>query len=118
MAAPTAGLHFTDALLARLAARGVALHKVTLHVGAGTFLPVKADDTEGHTMHAEFGTVSAETAAALNAVRAKGGRIVAVGSTALRLLGSGGRRGRQIRAHSPAKPRSSSPPATASAPST
>ena len=65
-----------------------ASQKVTLHVGAGTFLPVKADDTAGHTMHAEFGTISAETASALNAVRAKGGRIVAVGSTALRLLES------------------------------
>ena len=59
---------------------------MTLHVGAGTFLPVKADDTSGHQMHAEFGSVSAETAEALNAARAKGGRIVAVGSTALRLL--------------------------------
>ena len=88
VAAPTAGLHFTDALLARLKERGVAIHKVTLHVGAGTFLPVKSDDTEGHKMHAEFGTVSAETAVALNAARAKGGRIVAVGSTALRLLES------------------------------
>ncbi len=88
VAAPTAGLHFTDALLAKLAARGVAVHKVTLHVGAGTFLPVKAEDTEGHKMHAEFGSLSAETADALNAARAKGGRIVAVGSTALRLLES------------------------------
>ena len=88
IAAPTAGLHFTDALLAKLTARGVALHKVTLHVGAGTFLPVKSDDTEGHKMHAEFGTVSADVAEALNAARAKGGRIVAVGSTALRLLES------------------------------
>src|SRR5690348_13963230 len=88
VAAPTAGLHFTEELLARLFARGVAVHKVTLHVGAGTFLPVKSEDTEGHQMHAEFGTLSAETAAALNAARAKGGRIVAVGSTALRLLES------------------------------
>ena len=88
VAAPTASLHFTEALLERLTARGVGLHKVTLHVGAGTFLPVKADDTAGHIMHAEFGTVTAETAAALNAVRAEGGRIVAVGSTALRLLES------------------------------
>ena len=87
VAAPTAGLHFTDRLLGRLKDRGIGLHKVTLHVGAGTFLPVKADDTEGHHMHAELGTVSAQTAAALKAARAKGGRIVAVGSTALRLLG-------------------------------
>ena len=88
VAAPTAGLHFTETLLMGLRERGISLQKVTLHVGAGTFLPVKADDTAGHTMHAEFGTVSAETADALNAVRAKGGRIVAVGSTALRLLES------------------------------
>jgi S-adenosylmethionine:tRNA ribosyltransferase-isomerase len=88
VAAPTAGLHFTDALLAHLHARGVAVHKVTLHVGAGTFLPVKADDTQGHKMHAEFGEVSVQTASALNAARAAGGRIVAVGSTALRLLES------------------------------
>ncbi|HZD88593.1 MAG TPA: tRNA preQ1(34) S-adenosylmethionine ribosyltransferase-isomerase QueA, partial [Pseudolabrys sp.] len=88
VAAPTAGLHFTDALLARLAARGVALHKVTLHVGAGTFLPVKADDTSGHKMHSEFAILTEETAAALNAARAKGGRIVAVGSTAMRTLES------------------------------
>lgn len=88
VAAPTAGLHFTDTLLSRLKARGVAVHKVTLHVGAGTFLPVKADETSEHKMHAEFGEVSAGTAAALNAARAAGGRIVAVGSTALRLLES------------------------------
>ena len=88
VAAPTAGLHFTDDLLARLAARGVARHTVTLHVGPGTFLPVKADDTADHRMHAEWGTVSAETAEALNAVRAAGGRIVAVGTTSLRLLES------------------------------
>jgi S-adenosylmethionine:tRNA ribosyltransferase-isomerase len=88
VAAPTAGLHFTDQLLAQLKGRGVSLHKVTLHVGAGTFLPVKTDDTASHAMHAEFGTVTAEVADALNAVRAAGGRIVAVGSTALRLLES------------------------------
>jgi len=88
VAAPTAGLHFTERLLERLAARGIALHKVTLHVGAGTFLPVKSDDIEAHKMHAEVGSVSGETADALNAARAKGGRIVAVGSTALRLLES------------------------------
>jgi S-adenosylmethionine:tRNA ribosyltransferase-isomerase len=88
VAAPTAGLHFTDDLLARLAARGVALHKVTLHVGPGTFLPVHADDTAAHKMHAEHGVVAAKTADALNAVKAAGGRIVAVGSTALRLIES------------------------------
>jgi S-adenosylmethionine:tRNA ribosyltransferase-isomerase len=88
VAAPTAGLHFTDALLQALHARGVALHRVTLHVGPGTFLPVKADDTAGHRMHPEWGVVSAETAAALNAACGAGGRIVAVGSTSLRLIES------------------------------
>src|SRR6185295_6010727 len=88
VAAPTAGLHFTDALLAGLAARGVAVHKVTLHVGPGTFLPVHADDTSGHKMHSEHAVLSAETAAALNAVHTGGGRIVAVGSTALRTVES------------------------------
>lgn len=86
VAAPTAGLHFTDALLAALRGRGIGLQTVTLHVGAGTFLPVKADDTDDHRMHAERGEVSAAAAAALNAARNAGGRIVAVGSTALRLL--------------------------------
>jgi S-adenosylmethionine:tRNA ribosyltransferase-isomerase len=86
VAAPTAGLHFTDALVTRLEERRIALHKVTLHVGAGTFLPVKADDTSAHRMHAETGSVSAETAEALNAVHRAGGRIVAVGSTSLRLI--------------------------------
>ncbi|HEU5018127.1 MAG TPA: tRNA preQ1(34) S-adenosylmethionine ribosyltransferase-isomerase QueA, partial [Pseudolabrys sp.] len=88
VAAPTAGLHFTDDLLARLAEAGIALHKLTLHVGAGTFLPVKTDDTAGHKMHAEFATLSADVAGALNAARERGGRIVAVGSTALRTLES------------------------------
>ena len=88
VAAPTAGLHFTDGLFARLAEAGVSRAMVTLHVGAGTFLPVKSEDTEDHHMHAESGTVSAETAQALNAVRAAGGRIVAVGTTSLRLLES------------------------------
>jgi S-adenosylmethionine:tRNA ribosyltransferase-isomerase len=88
VAAPTAGLHFTDELLQALHVRGVALHRVTLHVGPGTFLPVKADDTSGHRMHPEWGVVSAETATALNAVRRGGGRIVAVGSTSLRLIES------------------------------
>lgn len=98
VAAPTAGLHFTPRLLERLSAKGVALHKVTLHVGAGTFLPVKADETSDHKMHAEFGEVSAEVAAALNQLRAKGGRIVAVGSTALRLLESAAGETGQLRA--------------------
>jgi S-adenosylmethionine:tRNA ribosyltransferase-isomerase len=88
VAAPTAGLHFTDTLLAKLSARGVALHKLTLHVGPGTFLPVHADDTTEHKMHAEHAVMSAETADALNAVRDAGGRIVAVGSTALRTIES------------------------------
>lgn len=88
VAAPTASLHFTDALVVALKARGVSIHHVTLHVGAGTFLPVKVDDTAAHKMHSEWGTVSAETAAALNAARQAGGRTVAVGSTALRLIES------------------------------
>jgi S-adenosylmethionine:tRNA ribosyltransferase-isomerase len=88
VAAPTAGLHFTADLLARLAARGVEEHFVTLHVGAGTFLPVKVDDVSKHRMHAEIGHVSPKTAAALEAVRARGGRIVAVGTTSARLLES------------------------------
>src|SRR5712691_2902726 len=88
VAAPTAGLHFTDALVARLVARGISIHKVTLHVGAGTFLPVNAADTAQHRMHAEAGSVSEETASALNAVRRAGGRIVSVGSTSLRLVES------------------------------
>ena len=88
VAAPTAGLHFTPELFAALKARGVSSHFVTLHVGAGTFLPVKAEDTDAHRMHAEWGTVDAATADALNAVKAAGGRIVAVGTTSLRLLES------------------------------
>jgi S-adenosylmethionine:tRNA ribosyltransferase-isomerase len=86
VAAPTAGLHFTPALEQALRAHGVGLQRLTLHVGAGTFLPVKADDTAGHRMHSEWGSLSAATAAALNAARANGGRIVAVGTTSLRLL--------------------------------
>ena len=88
VAAPTAGLHFTPALLSALDAAGAERHCVTLHVGAGTFLPVKADDTDDHVMHEERGSISAETAAALNQARARGGRIVAVGTTTLRLLES------------------------------
>jgi S-adenosylmethionine:tRNA ribosyltransferase-isomerase len=91
VAAPTAGLHFTPAREAALHAHGVGLQRLTLHVGAGTFLPVKADDTAGHKMHSEWGNLSASTAAALNEARAKGGRIVAVGTTSLRLLESAAR---------------------------
>jgi S-adenosylmethionine:tRNA ribosyltransferase-isomerase len=88
VAAPTAGLHFTAGVVETLRAAGIALHRVTLHVGAGTFLPVKTDDISGHRMQAEWGTVSAETATALNMARRAGGRVVAVGSTSLRLLES------------------------------
>jgi len=88
VAAPTAGLHFTDELVAKLAARGVTVHKVTLQVGPGTFLPVHAEDTSGHKMHAEHAVISAATAEALNSVRARGGKVVAVGSTALRTIES------------------------------
>jgi S-adenosylmethionine:tRNA ribosyltransferase-isomerase len=88
VAAPTAGLHFTPGLEAALRGRGVDLHRLTLHVGAGTFLPVKVEETAEHRMHAEWGSISAATAGALNAARAKGGRIVAVGTTSLRLLES------------------------------
>jgi S-adenosylmethionine:tRNA ribosyltransferase-isomerase len=86
VAAPTAGLHFTDDLLQRLDDRGVQRVNVTLHVGAGTFLPVKAEDPAEHPMHSEYGEVPAATAEAVNAARAAGGRVVAVGTTALRLL--------------------------------
>ncbi|WP_413206784.1 tRNA preQ1(34) S-adenosylmethionine ribosyltransferase-isomerase QueA [Rhodospirillum sp. A1_3_36] len=88
VAAPTAGLHFTPTLLDALEARGVSRAMVTLHVGAGTFLPVKVDDTADHQMHSEIGRVTAETAAAINATKARGGKVVAVGTTALRLLES------------------------------
>jgi S-adenosylmethionine:tRNA ribosyltransferase-isomerase len=88
VAAPTAGLHFTPELFARLAAAGVQTAFVTLHVGAGTFLPVKTEDLSQHRMHAEWGEVDAATAARLNQVRAAGGRIVCVGTTSLRLLES------------------------------
>ncbi|HWP27700.1 MAG TPA: tRNA preQ1(34) S-adenosylmethionine ribosyltransferase-isomerase QueA [Xanthobacteraceae bacterium] len=86
VAAPTAGLHFTEDLLDRLKARGISLHQVTLHVGPGTFLPVHVEDTKEHKMHPEICSISNEIAECLNAVRKDGGRIVAVGSTALRLL--------------------------------
>jgi len=88
IAAPTAGLHFTPALMKRLAQRGVGCTKITLHVGIGTFLPVKASALEDHRMHAEFGIISEEAAVAINAARAAGGRVVAVGTTCVRLLES------------------------------
>lgn len=99
VAAPTAGLHFTPDLLETLKAKGVSLHFVTLHVGAGTFLPVKTDVVEDHRMHPEYGEVSAATAAALNAVRVAGGRIVCVGTTSLRLLESAAREDRSLAAY-------------------
>jgi S-adenosylmethionine:tRNA ribosyltransferase-isomerase len=88
VAAPTAGLHFTPDLFARMDAAGIERHFVTLHVGAGTFLPVKSDDTNDHKMHHEIGQVSCETAGALNAAKAQGRRVIAVGTTSLRLLES------------------------------
>ena len=88
VAAPTAGLHFTDELFSSLDAAGIGRAFVTLHVGAGTFLPVKVDDTKDHKMHSEIGFVDEQVVARLNAVKAKGGRIVAVGTTSLRLLES------------------------------
>jgi S-adenosylmethionine:tRNA ribosyltransferase-isomerase len=86
VAAPTAGLHFTPELFARLGAKGIARETVTLHVGAGTFLPVTAQDTDQHRMHSEWATISDQTAAHLNAARETGGRIVAAGTTSLRTL--------------------------------
>jgi S-adenosylmethionine:tRNA ribosyltransferase-isomerase len=88
VAAPTAGLHFTPALVASLTERGVALHKVTLHVGAGTFAPIRVEDTRDHTMHSEWGSIGEATAEALNAVRQAGGRVVCVGTTSTRVLES------------------------------
>ncbi len=88
VAAPTAGLHFTPELFGKLDEHGIEKLFVTLHVGAGTFLPVKADDTEDHVMHYESGVVTPEVAEKLNAIKARGGRIVAVGTTSLRLLES------------------------------
>ncbi|MBY0300771.1 MULTISPECIES: tRNA preQ1(34) S-adenosylmethionine ribosyltransferase-isomerase QueA [Sphingomonas] len=88
VAAPTAALHFTPELMAALAAAGIEHATLTLHVGAGTFLPVKADDTADHRMHAEWGRIDPATADRLNAVRAAGGRVIAVGTTSLRLIES------------------------------
>lgn len=98
VAAPTAGLHFTDGLLRAIETRGVARSFVTLHVGAGTFLPVTADDTADHTMHAETGAIAPDVAAAINRGRAEGGRIVAVGTTVVRLLESAARADGTVRA--------------------
>jgi S-adenosylmethionine:tRNA ribosyltransferase-isomerase len=88
VAAPTASLHFDDDLLAALRAKGITMSEVTLHVGAGTFLPVKVEDVTTHRMHSEWGEVTAATAAEINATRATGGRIIPVGTTALRLIES------------------------------
>ena len=88
VAAPTAALHFTDLLVAALDDAGIARERLTLHVGAGTFLPVKVEDTAEHRMHAEWGRIDAATAERLNAVRAVGGRLIAVGTTSLRLIES------------------------------
>jgi len=88
VAAPTAGLHFTQRLMDALDARGVSRHFLTLHVGPGTFLPVRGPDIAGHVMHEETGSITPETAEALNAVKARGGKIVAVGTTSLRLIES------------------------------
>jgi S-adenosylmethionine:tRNA ribosyltransferase-isomerase len=98
VAAPTAALHFTPELLAALVEAGIGHETLTLHVGAGTFLPVKADDTQAHAMHAEWGRIEADVADRLNAVRAAGGRIIAVGTTSLRLLESATGADRVIRA--------------------
>ena len=91
VAAPTAALHFTPELIAALDSTGIARETLTLHVGAGTFLPVKAEDTESHAMHAEWGRIDGATAERLNAARSAGGRLIAVGTTSLRLLESAAR---------------------------
>jgi S-adenosylmethionine:tRNA ribosyltransferase-isomerase len=97
VAAPTAALHFTPDLLAALDEAGIGRETLTLHVGAGTFLPVKADDTEDHAMHAEWGRIDAAAAERLNAARRAGGRLIAVGTTSLRLLESAASEGGTIR---------------------
>jgi S-adenosylmethionine:tRNA ribosyltransferase-isomerase len=91
VAAPTAGLHFTPELVDAIEGAGVKILRVTLHVGAGTFLPVKVDDTDNHRMHSEWGRVSSEVADAVNAARRGGGRVIAVGTTSLRILESAAR---------------------------
>ena len=97
VAAPTAGLHFTEGLLARLAEAGIGTAAITLHVGAGTFLPVKVEDTEDHAMHVEWGEVPEGTAAAIARTREAGGRIVAVGTTSLRIMEASARANGAIR---------------------
>lgn len=96
VAAPTASLHFTPEMIAALDAAGVIRETLTLHVGAGTFLPMKVDDTDDHTMHAEFGRIEADVAQRINAARAAGGRIIAVGTTSLRLLESAATEDNQV----------------------
>ena len=100
VAAPTAGLHFTEALLSALEARGLRRVAVTLHVGAGTFLPVKAEDPRDHRMHSEVAEITPKAAETINAAKAAGGRIVAVGTTALRVLEAAARDDGQIPAFS------------------
>lgn len=102
VAAPTAGLHTTERLLEAVRKAGVETHFVTLHVGAGTFLPVKADDTSDHKMHSEIGVIDQQTADALNAVKKRGGRIVSVGTTSLRLLESASDENGMLNAYSDA----------------
>ena len=98
VAAPTAGLHFTPELIERLAQAGIRRSTVTLHVGAGTFLPVKAEDTKDHVMHAEWGEVSERAASDINAMRAGGGRVACVGTTSLRLVESAAAENGHVRA--------------------
>lgn len=100
VAAPTAGLHFTDELLAEFAALGVEHTHVTLHVGAGTFLPVKADDTSAHVMHSEWREISEGAASTINRAKAEGRRVIAVGTTALRSLESAADEDGKVRAES------------------
>jgi S-adenosylmethionine:tRNA ribosyltransferase-isomerase len=99
VAAPTAGLHFTQNTMAALAKRGIKHISLTLHVGAGTFLPVKVDDTNDHVMHAEWGEITAEAALTINAAKAAGGRVVAIGTTSLRLLETATDEGGTLHAH-------------------
>ena len=118
VAAPTAALHFTPRLLEALDARGIGRETLTLHVGAGTFLPVKSERIDEHKMHAEWGRIDAETAERLNAVRASGGRLISVGTTSLRLLESAADEDRASFSRSKVTLRSSSRPVTASVRST